>query len=125
MRFSPRLTQIVAAAALVAAGGCGNHASMLPSQIMGSTTQPAQSSPDNSYSILKVLTRERTIGSTVDPELHQLNPYGLTVAPSTNGVFTKGDLVVCNFNASNNVRHRLYDRSAPSKRGREAHVGVP
>lgn len=75
---------------------------------MGSTTQPAQSSPDNSYSILKSLTRYRTIGSAIDPELHQLNPYGLTVAPSTNGAFTKGDLVVCNFNASNNVQGTGY-----------------
>ena len=44
------------------------------------------------------------IGSTVDPKFHQLNPYGLTVAPTTDGDFTAGDLVVCNFNAKSNVQ---------------------
>ena len=67
-----------------------------------------QSQPDSRYSVLKLLTRERRIGSTMDPKLHQLNPYGLTVAPSTNGDFTKGDLVVCNFNDSANVQGTGY-----------------
>jgi hypothetical protein len=39
-----------------------------------------------------------TIGSTVDPTLGDSNPYGLTIAPATSGLITKGDLVVCNFN---------------------------
>jgi hypothetical protein len=38
------------------------------------------------------------VGSTVDPTLGDLNPYGLTIAPATAGLITKGDLVVCNFN---------------------------
>ncbi len=109
MRLSHSATCIVAAAALLAAAGCGNHGGMMPLQPVGSTSESAhQSSPDNSYSVLKLLARERQIGSTIDPELHQLNPYGLTVAPSTNGAFTKGDLVVCNFNASSNVQGTGY-----------------
>jgi hypothetical protein len=39
-----------------------------------------------------------TIGSAVDPTLGDSNPYGLTIAPATAGLITKGDLVVCNFN---------------------------
>jgi hypothetical protein len=39
-----------------------------------------------------------TVGSTVDPTLGDSNPYGLTIAPATAGLITKGDLVVCNFN---------------------------
>jgi len=39
-----------------------------------------------------------TVGSTVDPVLGETNPYGLTIAPATVGLITKGDLVVCNFN---------------------------
>ena len=39
-----------------------------------------------------------TVGSTVNPTLGDLNPYGLTIAPATAGLITKGDLVVCNFN---------------------------
>jgi hypothetical protein len=39
-----------------------------------------------------------TIGSTVDPMNGDQNPYGLTIAPATAGLITKGDLIVCNFN---------------------------
>jgi hypothetical protein len=39
-----------------------------------------------------------TVGSTIDPTLGDSNPYGLTIAPATSGLITKGDLVVCNFN---------------------------
>jgi hypothetical protein len=39
-----------------------------------------------------------TVGSTIDPTLGETNPYGLTIAPATSGLITKGDLVVCNFN---------------------------
>jgi hypothetical protein len=42
-----------------------------------------------------------TIGSTVDPINGDQNPYGLTIAPATMGLITKGDLVVCNFNNGN------------------------
>jgi len=38
------------------------------------------------------------VGSTLDPILGDSNPYGLTIAPATAGLITKGDLVVCNFN---------------------------
>jgi hypothetical protein len=41
-----------------------------------------------------------TVGSTVDPTNGDSNPYGLTIAPETAGLITKGDLVVCNFNDS-------------------------
>ena len=40
-------------------------------------------------------------GSTSDPT-QGYNPYGLVVAPATAGLITKGDLVVCNFNAGGN-----------------------
>jgi hypothetical protein len=40
----------------------------------------------------------------VDSKFHQLNPYGLTVAPASAGDFKKGDLVVCNFNDKANVQ---------------------
>jgi hypothetical protein len=39
-----------------------------------------------------------TVGSTIDPTNGDLNPYGLVIAPATEGLITKGDLVVCNFN---------------------------
>jgi hypothetical protein len=42
-----------------------------------------------------------TIGSTIDPINGDQNPYGLTLAPATTGLITKGDLIVCNFNNGN------------------------
>ena len=45
-----------------------------------------------------------TIGSTVDPQNGDSNPYGLALAPVTSGIMTKGDLIICNFNDSANVQ---------------------
>lgn len=94
----------IAAIAAMAASGC-HGASMIPAQSAGSAAQPVgQTLPDNSVSILKMLSKQVVIGSTVDSKFHQLNPYGLTVAPASAGDFKKGDLVVCNFNDKANVQ---------------------
>lgn len=94
----------VAAAAILIVAGC-RGGGVVPPQAAGLTSQSAAlAPPDKEFSILKTLTKEVKIGSTVDPKFGQLNPYGLTVAPSTTGDFTKGDLVVCNFNDKNNVQ---------------------
>jgi hypothetical protein len=53
-------------------------------------------------SVLKELKKQAIIGSAVDPVNGAGNPYGLAIAPITSGKFTKGDLVVCNFNAKSN-----------------------
>lgn len=58
----------------------------------------------NGGSILKQLKMQVVIGSTIDGTYGQLNPYGLDVAKSTNGAFTKGDLAVANFNDNQNVQ---------------------
>lgn len=106
---------VLTAGAFVA--GCGGHnAGMMPSNAMPAQTTSAAApqaatadlSPDTSGSILKQLTNQVVIGSTIDPSFGQLNPYGLTVAPSTNGKISAGDLVVCNFNASSNVQGTGY-----------------
>jgi hypothetical protein len=107
--FTLHMRRIAAVAiAGFAFAGC-RGGSVVPTQAVSSMSQSVgQSLPENRNSLLKVLTKERVIGSTIDPKLGQLNPYGLTVAPSTNGAFTKGDLVVCNFNASSNVQGTGY-----------------
>lgn len=48
--------------------------------------------------VLTQLHTMTTIGSTVDSENGDSNPYGLTIAPLTSGYVTAGDLLVCNFN---------------------------
>ena len=52
--------------------------------------------------MLKRLKKQVVIGSTIDPRNGAGNPYGLTISPITAGKLTKGDLVVCNFNAKSN-----------------------
>ncbi|MFI4885474.1 MAG: hypothetical protein ACHQIF_07890 [Steroidobacterales bacterium] len=51
-------------------------------------------------SILSTLsaTTITAIGSTLDPTEMGGNPYGLAIAPTTAGLITAGDLIVCNFN---------------------------
>ena len=93
------------AVALIASGCSGG--SNMPSS--GSQSAIAQIktlghtvSPDVSF--LKKLKKQVVIGSTLDPVNGAQNPYGLTIATSTSGAFTAGDLVVCNFNAKSNVQ---------------------
>jgi hypothetical protein len=98
-----------AAMAALLAAGCAHGGGMMPAQPAGAgtstgagTSDSSHSVPSSASSILKMLKRQVVIGSTIDSKHDQLNPYGLTVAPSTNGVFTAGDLVVCNFNDKSN-----------------------
>lgn len=94
-----------AAILLSLVAGCAHGGGMLPTQPAGGSTMPlSRLAAAKEFSILKMLKKQVVIGSTIDPKFGQLNPYGLTVAPSTTGDFTKGDLVVCNFNAKNNVQ---------------------
>ncbi len=108
MLFKRTTTSIVAATALLAAAGC-SHGAMLPAQLPGvQGSALTRTMPDKGTSILKMLKKQVVIGSTSDPKLQQLNPYGLTVAPATTGDFDQGDLVVCNFNAKSNVQGTGY-----------------
>ncbi|MGA8575688.1 MAG: hypothetical protein WB609_08415 [Candidatus Cybelea sp.] len=91
---------------LLAASGCR----------AGGYTPPAGSAPQAvnenqqvaedgaAVSVLKTLKKQVVIGSALDPINGAQNPYGLAIAPLTAGKLTKGDLVVCNFNAKSNVQ---------------------
>jgi hypothetical protein len=99
----------IAALAALLVSGCGHGGSMLPAAGGATASQSlGQARPESTKSVLKGLAKQAVIGSTIDPKLHQLNPYGLTVAPATTGDFTKGDLVVCNFNDKENVQGTGY-----------------
>ncbi len=91
-------------AALLAAG-CVHSGGMLPAPPAGAgPSTSSRIAPIKESSVLKTLKKQVVIGSTIDPELKQLNPYGLSVAPTTAGHIKKGDLVVCNFNDMGNVQ---------------------
>jgi sugar lactone lactonase YvrE len=87
----------------MAASGCGGHAANTGMPPAAGSALPTMREAAGT-SVLKSLTRQVVIGSTIDPVFGQLNPYGLDVARSTAGKLTAGDLVVCNFNAKSNVQ---------------------
>jgi len=55
-------------------------------------------SPADTTSILKKLTKDVVIGSTVDPVNGDAGPRSISIVPKTLGMLTAGQLVVCNFN---------------------------
>jgi hypothetical protein len=97
----------IAAAAAVILSACSQTGTM-PSMQSNGASAASDASPNTGSSILKMLKKQVVIGSTIDPKFHQVNPYGLSVAPSTNGDFTQGDLAVCNFNDKANVQGTGY-----------------
>jgi hypothetical protein len=99
-----RAAAIVLAGTFIVSACASNHYTPTAMSNVEQASVPAGLQPDAGASILKQLTKQMVVGSTIDPKFKQLNPYGLAVAPSTAGAFTAGDLVVCNFNAKSNVQ---------------------
>ncbi len=101
-----------AAIVALAASGCGASQGSVPAGPDSTTMQtvhaPGASPAKSGKSILEQLKNQVVIGSTIDSVYGQLNPYGLDVAKSTNGAFTKGDLAVCNFNDDTNTQGTGY-----------------
>jgi hypothetical protein len=94
-----------AIAAMVFASGCsayGASSATPQTAVTQARARSSDASPD--VSVLKGLKKQVVIGSVVDPVNGANNPYGLTIAPTTSGAFTKGDLIVCNFNAKSGVQ---------------------
>jgi len=109
--FSTRFHALRSVAAAIAAtsviSGCsaaGYSMSPLGAKAISAPDSPLGDALSLDVSVLKGLKKQVVIGSTVDPVNGAQNPYGLTIAPSTTGLFTAGDLVVCNFNAKSNVQ---------------------
>lgn len=97
--------QLMALAAVVgmATSAC-NGGSTVPSAASvtgnGAASFSARdASPDDNTSILKKLTKDVVIGSTVDPTNGDMGPRGLGLATTSYGL-KKGQLAVCNFEDS-------------------------
>jgi hypothetical protein len=80
------------------------NSSTVPGDAQRFDTQVFIERPDAGVSVLKQLTKQVVIGSTVDPNSGAQNPYGLTIAPASAGPMSAGDLVICNFNAKSNLQ---------------------
>src|SRR5580704_15842974 len=94
--FNNRVLMLTAGA-LLATSACGGNATV-PS---GVVSAPDASSvvPTDTTPILKKLTKDVEIGSTVDPKNGDMGPRAISVASSNFGL-KKGQLLVCNFDDS-------------------------
>jgi hypothetical protein len=94
--FNNRVLMLTAGA-LLATSACGGNATV-PS---GVVSAPAASSvvPTDTTSILKKLTKDVEIGSTVDPTNGDMGPRAISLVPANFGL-KKGQLLVCNFDDS-------------------------
>ncbi len=91
---------MLTAAALFATSACGGNAT-LPTGATSQVSAPGASGilPNDTTSILKKLTKDVEIGSTVDPKNGDMGPRAISLVRSTFGL-KKGQLVVCNFDDS-------------------------
>lgn len=71
-------------------------------RVLESAAQKAAVADDqnDTVPILPLLTKQTTIGSTVDPLNGDQEPYGLEIVKVDAGLLERGDLVVCNFKNS-------------------------
>jgi hypothetical protein len=90
---------VLVAGALLATSACGGNAPV-PTGVAGSDVRGAGSIvPNDTTSILKKLTKNVEIGSTVDPKNGDMGPRAISLARSTFGL-KKGQMTVCNFEDS-------------------------
>jgi hypothetical protein len=68
--------------------------------IQGSNADSSSAAPADTTSILKLLTKDVTIGSTVDPTNGDMGPRAVTVVQNNFGKLKKGHVLVCNFDNS-------------------------
>jgi hypothetical protein len=98
----------VAIAVLLASSACagarlnpaGSGSESLASQPL---SRPASEAPADRTSILKRLTKNIVIGSTIDSRNGDKGPRSVSVVPATHGVLQKGQLLVCNFSDKSGV----------------------
>jgi hypothetical protein len=103
MSLSNTRVTLLTITALLATSACGGNGAV-PSNAVTAGNAGLQASgsgitPDDNTSILKKLTKDVVIGSTVDPKNGDMAPHSLVVAKTTYGL-KKGDLLVCNYEDS-------------------------
>ncbi|MBV8374224.1 MAG: hypothetical protein JO302_01835 [Candidatus Eremiobacteraeota bacterium] len=102
MRVKTIVAAIVALSATACAGLLSGHA-IPPAYGVTAPLVPERRAAGGGTSVLKTLTKQVVIGSTIAPNGDQ-NPYGLVVGTATSGKVKKGNLYVCNFNNNANVQ---------------------
>jgi hypothetical protein len=96
--FNNRMLMLIAGALFATSACSGNTAVPYTSQISAPGAR-SMVVPDDTTSILKKLTKDVEIGSTVDPKNGDMGPRAISLVRSTFGL-KKGQLLVCNFENS-------------------------
>ncbi|HEY1656291.1 MAG TPA: hypothetical protein VGF86_14395 [Candidatus Tumulicola sp.] len=117
--MSPKSTcLLILSLALSACGGAGTTSIPGSPPSIGDARQFLDSgsiTPADSTSILKKLTKDVTIGSTVDAKNGDMGPRAISVAPTSFGKLKKDQILVCNFE----------DKSADAGKGTTLEVFSP
>jgi len=90
---------LLATVMALATSACGGNGAV-PSSAAAAAAARAGAAPADTTSILKLLTKDVTIGSTVDPANGDKGPRAVTVIQESGGKLKKGQLLVCNFEDS-------------------------
>jgi hypothetical protein len=123
MPFSKIRAVLLAAGLTLTASAC-NGTGSVPSSVPAANSDGAGSvalaSPADTTSVLKLLTKDVTIGSTVDPANGDAGPRAVTVVQAGGGKLKKGQLLVCNFDdksgtAGNGTTIEQFSPTAGSK----------
>lgn len=121
MVFFKTRAAVLAAGALLALSAC-NGSGAVPSNATGASASSGAASvvPADTTSILKLLTKDVVIGSTIDPTNGDTGPRAISQATTNYGKLKKGDLLVCNFddsagNAGKGTTIELFPPKAGSK----------
>jgi hypothetical protein len=120
MRLKINRSILLAAVIALATSACGGNGTV-PSNagVAGAVTGGAAPATDTT-SVLKLLTKNVTIGSTVDPTNGDMGPRAVTVVQYNYGELKKGQVLVCNFEdssgkAGNGTTIERFDPVASSK----------
>jgi hypothetical protein len=101
MVFLSNRARYLIAAALLATSACAGNRSVPATGLDAANASSflrAGAGAVDTTSVLKALTKNVLIGSTVDAKNGDKGPHGLAIAPLTYGNLKKGNLVVCNAN---------------------------
>jgi hypothetical protein len=126
MSFSRSRMPVLILATLFAASACHGSAGLPPGAPQAGGAPAALGAANSALvsadttSILKKLTKDVVIGSTVDSGNGDKGPRAISIVPNNNGVLKKGQLLVCNFEdkggtVGNGTTLELLDPTAGSK----------
>ncbi len=110
---------LLAAVMALAASACGGNGAV-PSNAAVAGAAPAGAAPADKTSILKLLTKNVTIGSTVDAKNGDMGPRAVSIVQNSSGKLKAGQVLVCNFadssgTAGNGTTIEQFNPTASSK----------